>query len=559
MAEPTDPQELAVVQAREAYTVASAALEGLEEVSPNATWSSSRVDDWLINAADEWTIYNDNLLLAGVPLRKWYKLARSFLQAVAAIPIEKVDEARREYNILAREAAQYEFDVILMPMKHVVTPITAPSKSPVLSRQVSVALPAPSTSKVAVPQPIPIIQKPVVRPSTMAPLPSSPIHAVTPTSPLHVRGKGSLKTVVATSVVQRKPPSTFRTVNAASRPQVIPGPSTIPDEDDEEEDESDDEIKSIGNIEDDRAPSSFPTKIAGRLRIPTVMVSPRRSTRPHNPSPMKAIPQVLTSKKVKRSTKEAPMPGPTEIGKGKAKEMGFRKHPHDEVEDGVGQASSSKKTKIQADTAVEGDTIRVTKAVRARGPGPSKLLVNLDVSNGGFGEVVPSSARPVDNGITSIGVVKVEADFGEFVQVDNRYWHKEVAAFIGERYSKPCDQCKRRRTQCRKLLTYTVICARCHYAKRPCTIDGEVSLNPVDYYRPSGATSSNTFEGVIAAIEQNNNTIDSVIQQYLSGLSVLSYTDNVRAQLSCLRECLSPGDGEDKGEDNDIRSEGSDD
>ncbi len=149
--------------------------------------------------------------------------------------------------------------------------------------------------------------------------------------------------------------------------------------------------------------------------------------------------------------------------------------------------------------------VRATPVIRKRGPGPSKPPpVTLGVSGGGFGEKVPSTAKALKNGIKSIGVLKVDRDFGDFVQVDERYWSKAVAPFVGERvgllqlllilllltgfwqYTTACDHCRRLGTQCRKLLTHTVKCVRCHYSKLPCKVDGVAALNPVEHYCPKG-------------------------------------------------------------------------
>ncbi|KAK0499920.1 hypothetical protein EDD18DRAFT_1348723 [Armillaria luteobubalina] len=86
----------------------------------------------------------------------------------------------------------------------------------------------------------------------------------------------------------------------------------------------------------------------------------------------------------------------------------------------------------------ENDEVRPTPAVRKRGPGPTKLpLVALGVGGGGFGEVPKGVFKAVVNGITHIGVLEVEADYGQFVRVDGRLWNKDVAAFVGEWYSQP--------------------------------------------------------------------------------------------------------------------------
>ena len=47
----------------------------------------------------------------------------------------------------------------------------------------------------------------------------------------------------------------------------------------------------------------------------------------------------------------------------------------------------------------------------------------------------PSTVTAVKNGIKSIGVLKVDKDFGAFVEIDKRYWSKAVAPFVGERVS----------------------------------------------------------------------------------------------------------------------------
>ncbi len=77
-----------------------------------------------------------------------------------------------------------------------------------------------------------------------------------------------------------------------------------------------------------------------------------------------------------------------------------------------------------------------TKAVCKCGPGPSKPPpITLGVSGGGFGEKVPSSAKVVKNGVKSIGILVVDKDFGNFMEVDKSYWSKEVAPFVGEQVS----------------------------------------------------------------------------------------------------------------------------
>ncbi|SJL17303.1 uncharacterized protein ARMOST_20852 [Armillaria ostoyae] len=151
--------------------------------------------------------------------------------------------------------------------------------------------------------------------------------------------------------------------------------------------------------------------------------------------------------------------------------------------------------------------------------------MSIGISGGGFGEKVPSTTKPIKDGLKSISVLVVKEDYGKFVNVDGRYWNKEVTPFVGECYTEPCD---------------TLICAHCHYAKQPCKVDGKVALNPVSHYRLKGYKAINTFESALNAIEVNNATVTSLVQQFLAGLNVLSHTESIRIQSLCLHECLNP-------------------
>ncbi|PBK79451.1 hypothetical protein ARMGADRAFT_1093124 [Armillaria gallica] len=202
----------------------------------------------------------------------------------------------------------------------------------------------------------------------------------------------------------------------------------------------------------------------------------------------------------------------------------------------------------------EVEVVRATPVIRRRGPRLSKPPpVTLGVRGGGFGEKVPSTAKAVRNGIKSIGVLKVDQDFGEFVEIDKGYWSKAVTPFVGERYTTACDHCRHLGTQCRKLLTHTVKCIRCHYSKLPCKVDGVAALNPVEHYRPRGYDAVNTFESALNAIEANNTAVSLITQQYLAGLSVVAHTDSICAQLFHLCGCLAPV--EDEEDDNNDEGE----
>ncbi|PBK89504.1 hypothetical protein ARMGADRAFT_1083491 [Armillaria gallica] len=151
----------------------------------------------------------------------------------------------------------------------------------------------------------------------------------------------------------------------------------------------------------------------------------------------------------------------------------------------------------------------------------SKLFMLLQ-SGGGFGEKVPSTAKAINHGIMSIGVLKVDKDFGEFVEVDKSYWSKAVVPFVGERY------------------TTAFKCMHCHYSKLPCKVDGVAALNPIDHYRPKGSDAVNTFEATINAIKANSAAITAITQQFLVGLNVIAHTDNICAQMFQLHGCLAP-------------------
>ncbi|PBK90126.1 hypothetical protein ARMGADRAFT_1032708 [Armillaria gallica] len=146
-----------------------------------------------------------------------------------------------------------------------------------------------------------------------------------------------------------------------------------------------------------------------------------------------------------------------------------------------------------------------TKVVCKRGPRPSKPPpVTLGISGGGFGERVPSLATVVKNGIQSIGVLVIDNDFGDFIEVNKSYWSKAVMLFMGEQ------------------------------------VNGVAALNPINHYHPKGSDVVNTFKGALNAIEANNTTISLITQQYLAGLSVVTHTNSIRAQMFQLHECLAP-------------------
>ncbi|SJL06230.1 uncharacterized protein ARMOST_09566 [Armillaria ostoyae] len=259
--------------------------------------------------------------------------------------------------------------------------------------------------------------------------------------------------------------------------------------------------------------------------------APRRSTRPHvspvdqDAAYFKATQESKPSR-VKKDKKHRAESSNKKDAKGKEKELASLKRTRNDDDGAQADKPAPKKLKMKDTAADDGEVVRPTPAIRTCGPAPSKPLpVTLGISGGGFGERVPPSAKQLKNGIKGIGVLKVDKDFGKFVEVDGRYWNKDVAPFVGERYTEPCD---------------SLICVHCHYAKQPCKVDGEVALNPVSHYRPQGYKDINAFENSLNTIDQNNAAIASLAQQFLAGLNVLSHTESIRVQSSRLRECLDP-------------------
>ncbi|PBK89739.1 hypothetical protein ARMGADRAFT_1083185 [Armillaria gallica] len=233
---------------------------------------------------------------------------------------------------------------------------------------------------------------------------------------------------------------------------------------------------------------------------------------------------------------------------------------HADNKDETTERPAPKKPKVKDIVVVSDDKPAVaTKAIRKRGPGPSKPPpVTLGVSGKGFGEKVPSSAKVVKNGIKTIGVLAINKDFGDFIKVDKAYWNKEVAPFVGERYTEGCDHCKHLGTQCRKFLTNTIICMHCHYAKLPCKVNSVSALNPIDHYRPHSYKTLNAFLATLDTLGQHADSIEDILLNYLSGINVLSHVAGLRLQASRIRECAA-ADGivneEDGGEDEDEEDE----
>ncbi|KAK0471093.1 hypothetical protein IW261DRAFT_1671260 [Armillaria novae-zelandiae] len=204
----------------------------------------------------------------------------------------------------------------------------------------------------------------------------------------------------------------------------------------------------------------------------------------------------------------------------------------------IDEEPAAKRAKTVSSTA---DNVLPTLAVCKCGPSPTKPpLVALGMGGGGFGEMPNESFKALANGIAHIGVLEVEEDYGRFVKVDGRLWNKEVAVFVGEWYSKPCDQCKSRGTHCRKFLTHTSICVHCHYSKAPCTVNGDNVLNPIDHL-PSKShylQEVSSFGPTLKVVAQKAESMISKIRQFLAGLDILEDAQVVQDQVASLRQSV---------------------
>ncbi|KAK0476526.1 hypothetical protein EDD18DRAFT_1366405 [Armillaria luteobubalina] len=297
------------------------------------------------------------------------------------------------------------------------------------------------------------------------------------------------------------------------------------------------------DVDDDDDGSPPPTNIAWRFRSPI----------PAGPSPI-TVSEVRSRLSIHQADPNSALfkllgaPPVAKPKKGSQRKPKFNNPPpasNDSAAEGTVKASrSSKKTtkasKGKAVGEVSKGEVVATKAIRPRGP--SRLRAppaTIGIQIGGFGEEVPADYKAVKNGLKSIGVLVVSKDFGDFVEVDKALWNKKVAPFIGEQYVKQCDQCYRKKTQCRKFLTNSIICIQCHYTKLPCLVNGTKALNPLAHYRPKEYKSINAFESAMTTLSQHVDALEDVVINFMAGVDALSHLQGVRAQIGQLREGLS--------------------
>ncbi|PBK81665.1 hypothetical protein ARMGADRAFT_1091056 [Armillaria gallica] len=164
MAEPTDPAELAKVQAQDAYNAAAATVDDLLDDFPNPTWDSTKMDTWLIDAVTHWSAGEKNWSPAGVVSKEWYKLEYSLIARVPDLPMDKVTFACSEFNELVERALDYNLDVVLLPVRQATSKCSKVTISPSQSRQdaavtgshVTTLTPLLVPSKTTIPVPPPL-------------------------------------------------------------------------------------------------------------------------------------------------------------------------------------------------------------------------------------------------------------------------------------------------------------------------------------------------------------------------------------------------------------------
>ncbi|KAK0477662.1 hypothetical protein IW261DRAFT_1566004 [Armillaria novae-zelandiae] len=217
-----------------------------------------------------------------------------------------------------------------------------------------------------------------------------------------------------------------------------------------------------------------------------------------------------------------------------------KKRPMDQDSVIVDRPGGKKPHLHEVDPAPENKVVVATKAVRTCGPGLTKPPpVTIGVSGGGFSEDVLPGMKAIRGGIKSIGVLVVDKDFGQFVEVDKAFWNKEVAPFMGEQYVDPCDQCRHKGMQCHKFLTHTVICVCCHYSKSSCHVDKVPALNPICHYHLKSFETVDAFQGALDMLDQHFDAIEDLVLHFLSGANVLSQLNGLHIQSSCLHECMA--------------------
>ncbi|KAK0244873.1 hypothetical protein EDD85DRAFT_946177 [Armillaria nabsnona] len=567
MAEPTDPQELAKVQAQDLYNAAAIGIEDLLDDFPNPTWDSTRMDTWLIDTVSHLSMCEQYWSQVGITSKAWYKLEYSLIMRVPDLSMDLVAFGCTEFNELVEQVLAHDLDIVPLPVRCVLAKRTKAMASPSQFCQEAAAPGSQLTTPALLPMPsktsTPVLLLVTAKPSTsnsgasneqvvqppadqvagaqqhtaqrkvkptpittgsgniaFPPDPSSPLHRKLGTAfkvgpPIHdARSTTSVQSLS----------SRLLTVDAATGSSVAPGPNPaqegsvtqlpnvcgplfFPGTDDEEEPVQEDSVREdplptkkarrlrqeprISFVFNDTTGdfvNSYPTIFLPRLAAPSFRSQDLRCSAQSNTSPVNRDAAYLKTahgskpdvkKKKKQDLKR----------KDNAPEVAIP-HKCAQEDDNVApavQKPAIKKLKSK-DIKTANDKVELnfwrffvcaTPAICKRGSGPSKpLAVTLGIGGGGFGEKVPSITKAIKNGLKSIGVLEVEEDFGNFMKVDGHYWNKEVAPFVGERYTKP----------------YTL----------------------------------NAFEGALDTLAQHADSIEDIVVNYMAGLNVLTQLNGLQ-------------------------------
>ncbi|KAK0496341.1 hypothetical protein EDD18DRAFT_1353085 [Armillaria luteobubalina] len=581
MAKPTDPKEVAIVNAQEQYETSSTELNQLISSLPPKDADFSIINMWVIDAQFHWETCSFSWRTAKVSSIEWCRLEYNLLELFAEIPDNLVAYSCAEYNELVKRACQFNMDVIPVPMSQMPSRQLAPKELPslmvfpptVLTRThtatPAIIPPVPQVASVPSPVVVPpltnITTLPVLPPREPLPVKPHPIYkkkttavsdelatagtvfALDVTSPLHP----DLATLVKTGPPKGVTPSVGMTcslqrlqvVNAASHPQILPGPDPIaegsvastshrcmplffPGTDDEDEVSTPGATSTSMNIdeEDDNSPpltniawryrSPVPSAPSGPLPIMVSEVRPHLSI--HQADPNSALFKLLGAPPVNK---------PKKCSHKKPKFDNLPPVPSDSATEGTVKAAQSSKKGAKGKETEDA-------------PWGEAPPATIGIQIGGFGEEVPADYKAVQNGLKSIGVLVILRDFGKFIKVDKALWNKKIVPFVGEQYVKQCDQCYQKKTQCCKFLTNSVICVRCHYTKLPCLVNGTKALNPLQHYRPKSYESINAFESAMTTLNQHANALEDVVINFMAGVDALSHLQGVHAQIGQLRNSL---------------------
>ncbi|PBK80942.1 hypothetical protein ARMGADRAFT_1091692 [Armillaria gallica] len=199
MAEPTDPAELAALQA---YNDAFRKLVDLQEHLPD-TDTEGAVDAWVLNVHSLWQVVRTNWAKAGINSRAWRGVETTLVETLPNIQEDSITIAFVEYNELVARARQSSIRLFPLPIPDAParrqTPVlragSQASLSPFQTRQKSVAPPTtprpPTPTKEKTPVPS---QRSLPREQTpTSPTPKKAVSSSDSTWPIPVRQLASSK------------------------------------------------------------------------------------------------------------------------------------------------------------------------------------------------------------------------------------------------------------------------------------------------------------------------------------------------------------------------------